>query len=90
MSSAANVLFHQVLIRNLCWHDLGRPPESVRHTRKFLPEKMTCLGLKKMFYKCKKFFVSVDDIFPEAGILKCLFPRGPILGAVLFFGMYDF
>ena len=58
---------------------------------KILLEKMTCLGFKapvirwfESYKSSRKFFVSEDDVFLEAGILNCGIPQGPILGPLLF------
>ena len=57
----------------------------------FCFKKMECLGFKKPVIKWfkpylsnRKFFVSIEGVFSEEGLLTCGVPQGSILGPLLF------
>ena len=70
--------------------DLQKALDALDH--KILLKKMTCLGFKTSVIKCfesylssRKFFVSVNVIFLEVGILNCAVFQGLYSGTTLVF-----
>ena len=56
-----------------------------------LLKKMECVGFKKpvikwfkSYFSNRKFFVSIEGVFSEEGLLTCGVPQGSILGPLLF------
>ena len=69
--------------------DLQKAFDTLDHN--ILLEKMECIGFNKKVIKWfhsyllnRKFFVSLENIFSDAGLLKCGVPQGSILGPLLF------
>ena len=59
--------------------------------RNVLLKKMECVGFKKpaikwfkFFLSNRKFFVSIEAVFSEKGLLTCGVPQSSILGPLLF------
>ena len=59
--------------------------------RNVLVKKMECVGFKKpaikwfkFFLSNRKFFVSIEAVFSEKGLLTCGVPQGSILEPLLF------
>ena len=78
---------NKVLHTDMILIDLYKAFDRLYH--KLLLEKMTMLGFKtpgikwfESYLSKRRFFVSVDDVFSEAGISNCCVLQGSIIGSV--------
>ena len=69
--------------------DLQKAFDTLDHTA--LLQKMECIGFKESVIKWfqsylsnKKFFVTLENIFSDAGLINCVVLQGSILGPLLF------
>ena len=69
--------------------DLQKAFDTLDHD--VLLKKMECVGFKKPVIKWfksllsnRKFFVSIEGVFSEEGLLTCGVPQGSILGPLFF------
>ena len=69
--------------------DLQKGFDTLDHT--ILLQKMECIGFKVSVIKWfqsyllnKKFFVTLENVFSDAGLINCGVPQGSILGPFLF------
>ena len=69
--------------------DLQKAFDTLDHG--VLLEKMECIGFKKTviqwfssYLSSRKFFVSLEGVFSEEGLITCGVPQGSILGPLLF------
>ena len=69
--------------------DLQKAFDMLNHLILF--EKMECFGFEisvikwfESYLTNRTFFVSVDNVFSEAGKVACAVPQGTILGTLLF------
>ena len=69
--------------------DLQKAFDTLDHT--LLLQKMECIGFKdavikwfQSYHSNKKFFVTLENVFSDAGLINCGVPQGSTLGLLLF------
>ena len=69
--------------------DLKKAFDTLDYT--VLLQKMQCISFKESVTKCfqsylsnKKFFVALENVFSDAGLINCGVPEGSIFGPFLF------
>ena len=56
-----------------------------------LSQKVECIGIKKsvikrfqLYLSNRKFFMTLENVFSDAGLINCGVPKGSILGLLIF------
>ena len=69
--------------------DLQKTFDTIDHT--ILLQKMKCIGFKELVIKWfqshfsnRKFFVTLENVFSDTGLINCGVPQGAILGPLFF------
>ena len=69
--------------------DLQKAFDTLNHT--VFIQKMECIGFKgsvikwfQSYLSNRKFFVTLENVFSNAGLISCGVPQGSILGPLLF------